>query len=277
MKKIIIRLADSFIKTPAGKVWLRGLSRFYEFFRYRNSLSAHAIANNELKDLFSDLTVRLGFFKGLKYPTFESFGSSLYPKLSGNYECELFQTFEKFTMEGIPNFIDIGCAEGYYAVGVAKAVANCHVIAFDIDENARELCTNMAKCNGVSDWVEVKVACSDEWLGEQKFADNTLILCDCEGFEFELFTPANIPNLKNCNLIIEMHPFINRKIKPTLTALFKETHNITIVSSKDDKRKIFDLNETYLSLTPLQKNIIVQEGRPFTMDWLIATSKQSNL
>jgi hypothetical protein len=51
------------------------------------------VSTENLKQLFNDLTVRTGFMKRMKYQGFSSYGSSIFPKLSGTYECELNQVF----------------------------------------------------------------------------------------------------------------------------------------------------------------------------------------
>lgn len=41
------------------------------------------------RDVFPDLIVKHGPFKGMKYPAVKSVGSSLFPKLLGCYEKEI--------------------------------------------------------------------------------------------------------------------------------------------------------------------------------------------
>jgi len=72
--------------------------RIAEWFRYERSLLDHKIAKNTLITYFNDLVVRDVFFKGLKYSGFNSFGSSLFPKLSGTYVNELIHVFEMHPM-----------------------------------------------------------------------------------------------------------------------------------------------------------------------------------
>lgn len=60
-----------------------------------------------------------GPFKGLMYPR-ESVGSAWAPKLLGTYESELSPTIERIVSGGYRSVVDIGAAEGYYAVGLAK-------------------------------------------------------------------------------------------------------------------------------------------------------------
>jgi methylase of polypeptide subunit release factors len=51
--------------------------------------------------------------------------------------------------------IDIGAAEGYYAIGFARRLPAARVIASDLDPVARLLCWLLARRNGVGDRVSV--------------------------------------------------------------------------------------------------------------------------
>ncbi|MFZ1789307.1 MAG: 50S ribosomal protein L11 methyltransferase, partial [Saprospiraceae bacterium] len=108
------------------------------------------------QNIFPDLTVRMGPFKSMKYPKFEAVCSTILPKLIGTYEMELANIIEDVKNKSYETIIDIGCAEGYYAVGFAMTTSNAQIIAYDIDPDARELCLEMAKLNLVEDKIIIK-------------------------------------------------------------------------------------------------------------------------
>src|SRR6185312_11284308 len=60
-----------------------------------------------------------GLFEGMKYLERPSQGMLL-TRLLGVYEAELHPYFTAFVEEGLEVIIDVGCAEGYYAVGLAR-------------------------------------------------------------------------------------------------------------------------------------------------------------
>jgi hypothetical protein len=244
--------------------------RIGECFRFERSCHDHQVAEQRLIIHFNDLVVRDGFFKGLKYSGFNSFGSSLFPKLSGTYENELIPVFEKIQSNNYNSIIDIGSAEGFYANGLALKFPASNIYAFDIDILAQQLCNEMSVINGIDKRVFVNGVCTNKWLSSFDFEKKSLIICDCEGFEIKLFDDSNVKNLSNCDLIIEMHPMFVKEVKQYLIDLFKNTHHLEFISSLDDKRKIFDLPLKYASFTNLEKIKLVQEGRTFTMEWLIA-------
>jgi hypothetical protein len=68
------------------------------------------------------LHVRSGPFAGMDYVVNAAEGAFL-PRILGVYERELHPDLTAFAAEGLDHVIDIGCAEGYYAVGSGAADA----------------------------------------------------------------------------------------------------------------------------------------------------------
>jgi len=231
-------------------------------------------SKSEFDSIFNSLTVLNGPFKGLKYPSLDSVGSVIYPKLLGSYESELHQALNTILGEDYSEILDIGCAEGYYAIGMAKKYDNAKIYAFDIDENAQKLCLEMAILNDVSRKVEIKSEFTPELLGLFEFTKKSLIICDCEGFESILFNTENIKNLKQCDLIIELHDFIDIEISGNLKELFSKTHNIESIFSLDDIHKAQNYKYQELSgLSLFDKNKILRERRPAIMEWIVCKPK----
>ena len=84
-----------------------------------------------------------GPFAGLKYVS-ASTGGSYYCKLLGTYEQELNPCVEAIRQAAPKRIVDIGAAEGYYAVGLAKILPKTQVIAFEMTEIGRSLLARMA-------------------------------------------------------------------------------------------------------------------------------------
>jgi SAM-dependent methyltransferase len=150
-------------------------------------------------------TVISGLFKGMQYPNLESAGSALLPKIIGNYEDELQDSFTRLLKNTYTEILDIGCAEGYFAVGFAMKQKGAKVYAYDTDAKAISLCKAMAEKNNVSAQMVYGGTCTAYELAAFKFSGRSLILSDCEGYEKELFTTQNIGNLKNSDIVIEVH------------------------------------------------------------------------
>jgi hypothetical protein len=273
IKKIFNPLVQLLVGSAPGWTLAKLIGRLWEWLRFERSKIEHQKVAASLQLVFQDLSVRAGFFQGMKYVEYSSVGSSLFPKLAGSYESELFETLTRLEKRNYQQIIDIGCAEGYYAVGFARKFETAGVIAFDINPAARQLCLEMAKANEVANRVRIEERCTSDWLGSQDFKTHTLIFSDCEGFEKELFLETNVHNFSNCDLIIEMHPFVSPGIRQYLVDLFSSSHSMSFVSSHDNSRKIFDLNAGYRHLSNLEKVKLVEEGRIFTMDWIILEAR----
>src|SRR5262249_7917881 len=99
-----------------------------------------------------------GPFAGMKYLP-RSARSLLPPKLLGCYEAELPPVWERIAGRPYDTVINVGCGEGYYAVGLARLLPAVHVHAFDADPLAQDLCRLLAERNGVAGRVTVAGAC----------------------------------------------------------------------------------------------------------------------
>jgi 23S rRNA U2552 (ribose-2'-O)-methylase RlmE/FtsJ len=222
--------------------------------------------------ILEDPVVKNGPLKGLIYPGFISYGSSIYPKIIGSYERELHPTLFEIIYSKFNNIIDIGSAEGYYAVGLAKKSPNSKIIAFDIKQEANKLCKKLATLNNVENRILIQQKCDSNWLLKYKFTVNDLIICDCEGYEKELFTKKNIENLRNTTLLIEVHDFVDLTISNFLQDLFRSTHNLKKNNSISDieKAKTYNYPGTDI-LTLNEKQILFAENRPGIMEWFYFT------
>lgn len=234
------------------------------------------IAEEKLKRLYADGKVKGGFFEGLRYASMKSVYSSLYPKLFGSYEIELYPVLQEFNKNDYRNILDIGCAEGYYAVGLAMKFPHAKVYAYDIEPEALRLCSELAIHNNVQDRVILGEKCSSDTLEKFGFSGRSLIVSDCEGYERELFTKDNIGKLGSVDLIIELHSFVYRDVKEYLVELFAPSHDHELISSFDTARKLFDFKPFMENMTKAEQMKVIDEKRPFTMEWLILKPKKSN-
>src|SRR5215475_10211632 len=81
-------------------------------------------------------------------------------KLLGSYEHELHDTIAQTEWREPKVVVNVGCAEGYYAVGFAKKW-NIPVYAWDTDQAALDLCADYAKRNKVGDKVTLRKGTKD--------------------------------------------------------------------------------------------------------------------
>jgi hypothetical protein len=71
-------------------------------------------------------------------------------KLLGCYEQPLLPFIEQVIQAAYPTILNIGCAEGYYAVGVVRRMLDARILAFDSNPGAQQVCRELAAKNGVA-------------------------------------------------------------------------------------------------------------------------------
>lgn len=210
-----------------------------------------------------------GPFAGMEYVGKPSEGP-LMPRLLGAYEQELHPHLSRFRQEGVDCVIDVGCAEGYYAVGLARAWADVTVYAYDIDPNARERCTYMAGRNGVGD--RVIVGAEFKPTDFEAFADRKpLVIMDVEGAELDLLRPDLSPALAGMRLIVETHDLFRPGALETIWGRFAPTHEIERV---DLGLRDVPLPAWLQNLAPLDHVLSIWEWRLKPTPWLVMTPKQ---
>src|SRR5215467_5080403 len=129
--------------------------------------------NSSLIGKFGD-AVLMGPFTGMRIITEPPFWNdgNLGTKLMGIYESELHSVM-KTAVERKPNSVlNFGCAEGYYAVGLARMLPDADIIAIDQNAILVDRCNEAAQLNGIPAehwWPMVgKIRMSDFSLGEAK-------------------------------------------------------------------------------------------------------------
>jgi precorrin-6B methylase 2 len=224
-------------------------------------------------ELFPDPVVAGGPFAGMKWIV-QSFGSSLLPKLLGSYESELHPALEEAFRENYDTVVDIGCAEGYYAVGMARRLPRATVYAFDTNPHARRLCGRVVKLNGLEDRVRIGGSCDAAVLSSLPLGEKALIISDCEGYEKLLFDRNMAALLAKHDLIVEVHDFLDIETSSKLREAFLETHHIQSIKSIDDIQKAHTYQYPRLDKYDLKtKWLILTERRPGIMEWLVLKSK----
>jgi Met-10+ like-protein len=210
------------------------------------------------------LTVKRGPFCGLTYPAaFMADSGDVVAKMLGLYEAELTGVFEEWIAAGFERIIDVGSAEGYFAVGLALASPGTTVYAFDVNPEARERCSQLAELNGVADRVQVRGRCGPAELREL-VAGRTGVLVDCEGCETMVLDPEAAPVLSQCDVLVELHDFIDPAISSIVLPRFEETHDVTLIDARGR-------DDTYApeldGLGTRDRRLLLSERRPPGMQW----------
>jgi hypothetical protein len=172
-------------------------------------------------------TVAAGPFAGMRLD-YERFPVHASPKFLGTYEQELHGVIEKAIQLRPMCVLNIGCAEGFYAVGLAMRLKSAQVFAADADPKALSATMKNAELNGVSARVHPIAIVKPHRLSRYLRADASLLVMDCEGAEFSLLDPANDPILGRANILVEIHPEFGNKHE--IIQRFVQTHSITEIS-----------------------------------------------
>ena len=247
------------------------LAHFLERERHRNENAPPPPVldlDAALKTISPDLTVRHGVFRGLKYPEEKSVCSALIPKLLGSYESELQPLLQRLQARNYSEVVDIGCAEGYYAVGLGRLFPDSKVFAYDTNAEAIRLCRLMAQANQVESRMSIGSFCDAATLQNLPLTGRALVVSDCEGYEKHLFTADTIRKLGKHDVLIEVHDFIDIAISSRLRADFQATHKLEVIHSIDDIKKAQTYD--YPELAPFdlaQRKILLAEHRPAIMEW----------
>jgi hypothetical protein len=216
-------------------------------------------------------TIKHGPFQGMDYGVPASEGGGA-PRLLGVYETTLAPIMDEIIASDPDVIIDIGSAEGYYAVGLARRLHRATVWARDASAIARRKCRKLAQLNGVEDRVEIG--------GEMTHADfdiclrhRTVVICDIEGDEVILLDPNAAPGLYAADILVECHPNHDKSCVATLMARFADTHQIIELGRDLDTA---GLPKWMDGSSDLDRLIALWEWRSTPTPWLWMTAKPAH-
>lgn len=214
-----------------------------------------------------------GPFQGMLLPDRKAWlDGDIAPKVLGYYEAELHNLIRHVASASYSLVINIGCAEGYYAIGLARLMPGATIRAFDSSEAAQQICREAAARNGVADRVVVDGKCDGELLDRiLRPGVTAFLLLDCEGAEKELLDPDKVPSLRGCDFVVECHDFYDREIKSTILRRFALTHQLTVIREGGRDPNAVPM---LTSLSSLDRWLTVCEFRPETMEWIVGIRKQ---
>jgi hypothetical protein len=251
----------------------RFLRRFFIQSRLSNLEKRRELLSNQLAISF-DFTVRYGIFKGVKLSkNFNWSKSDIAPMLLGTYEQQIVEYISKIPMKK-KYFINIGAGDGYYVAGMLHSGLADFAFAFEMNEKSREIILKNMQLNGLDNRFEIKGIASSSFLDDfsSSVLENSLLLVDIEGYEFELFDRIEMSRLKHTNIVIEIHDFDGESTDKVenLLSLLGNTHSISLLTTGSR-----DLDK-YLELANFHDNdrwLIVSEGRPTLMKWACCEPK----
>ena len=244
------------------------MNQLYNLLRLLARWRSQVLVNTHISSEGAKITG--GPFKGMDYVSAATEGA-LIPRLIGTYESELHPHFAALAAQGVDCVIDVGCAEGYYAVGLARMLPDAIVHARDTDPKAREACTELAGKNGVADRVIVGGEFAPDGF-EAFTGQRVLVLVDTEGAEVDILQPDLSPALAGMNIIVETHDIYRAGARATLVERFAPTHDIVTVFQGP---KTYDMPDWLKPLPHLDQLLAVWEWRIQPTPWLVMTPKEA--
>lgn len=185
-----------------------------------------AVLAKKQVDSLANGKVISGPFAGMKYVE-NSIGSAYTPKILGTYELELHSIIQDLCSKNFTLIIDVGAAEGYYAIGMAMRNSLTRVIAFETELKGQALLKEMAQLNNVANRIIIIGKCDVSSLQNVlNSQDKCLLIMDVEGAEKELLNPEIIPRIHNCEILVELHECICPGVAEIINSRFSHTHNI---------------------------------------------------
>jgi hypothetical protein len=216
--------------------------------------------------------VRYGPFTGMRWLDDPTWGrSDQGVLLLGLYEQEV----SKNLIEAPAHFrvfVDIGAADGYYAVGLLHSGRVDRSIAFEAIPKCRAAITRLATKNGVANKITVLGAAADGFVNTLRDhninSHETMFLIDIEGAEFKVLTEEIFAYLKDSLIVVETHPNIYADPQGEMERLIQRasrTHRATNWYS--GSRNPWTIRELD-GLPEVDRWILCSEGRLELQQWL---------
>ncbi len=245
-------------------------------FTYRYHIyNRRLLISNELNKEFNG-TVKYGKFKGFKLGTGYNWGKAdLAGMLLGLYEFEILESLI-LASKNKKFLIDIGAADGYFAIGSLVSNLFTKTICYEISPQSRINLDANAKINGVRNRLEIFGEGKSDFynqiidLGIE--LSQCVILCDIEGGEFSLFSDVVLKNLKDSIIIIEIHDWhINgfeeyNELKTRASQYFE----VQLLTTKSRDLSVFP---EIAHLSDNDRWLICSEGRHKLTTWLQLSPK----
>lgn len=220
-----------------------------------------------LPKLYSDFDglVQSGPFTGVKLLPDVCWGDGdTASKLLGLYEDELHSYINRMVANEPDLVVNLGSAEGYYAVGMALRCSKSRVVAADIDARARDITAKTAAANSVC--VELmNGVTANELQGIIAGANKPFLIIDIEGAENTVLDPVLAPDLSRCTILVESHDCFDPGITQRLMQRFETTHHTELIRAAGKNPWMFSALD---KMWDLEKLILVNECRPESAQWI---------
>ena len=222
--------------------------------------------------LYGDEVVQ-GPFLGLRYPPPEQWASCRFEKINGTYEHELHPLITRLVQEKhYRMIINVGAAEGFFSVGLAKVFPDAKLIAYEAKEENIAFCDNLARINQVADRVTTRGFCTAELLAAETPSAPVLVWMDIDTGERAVLDPVAVPWLRNADIVVELHDCLEPGLTELIRSRFVSTHEIEQITNSGLDYKNYPVLRNLL-FTEIYA--LVGEDRRGLQDWFFMRPKSS--
>ena len=229
-------------------------------------------------DQVHNSTIQHGPFRGMLLSQGDWWGKIDRPSMIyGFYEQEVLESLTS-SKEKFKTLIDVGAADGYYAIGGILSGTFQRSVCYEIAKEGQNQIKKNAELNNVYKNIEIRGEAKrnfyDDFTPEE--LTSSLILMDIEGVEFDIFSKReDFLKLQNSTLIIESHAlyFNDGEAKQQhLINLAKEFFDVTELKTGPRDFSIFPDLQKY---SDSDRWLMCSEGRGELMSWLRLDPKKN--
>jgi hypothetical protein len=175
-----------------------------------------------------------GPFRGMRIELSPLSSRHLLGYILGSQELELREAIDAIVARGYRTILNVGAADGYYAVGLAMRLREARVEAFEALPELHPVIARTAAANGVASRVVIEGTCTPALLRTRLDAAEgpTLILMDIEGGEIGLLDLDTTPELARADILVETHDAFVADATETLIRRFSDTHDVACYAAR---------------------------------------------
>lgn len=249
-----------------------------EIFRSETVSERRSRVSKELFE-YCNGTIKYGPFKGLKLTSNTWWGGNdLGSMCFGLYENELLEFLHSESLVKRDTFVDIGAADGYYAIGLLKSKRIKKALCFEITSEGRNTIEQNWNINEQPGEIEIK---GDVFKDFKSSINNinlkkSIVLIDIEGAEFSFLENEVLRTLRDTVIAIEIHNWIPNFIE-LYSGFLKNANEFFDIEILDRKERNTFLFEELRSLTDDNRLLLTSEARPCVMRFLILKPKSNTV
>lgn len=220
-----------------------------------------------------------GPFRGMRLVLSPLSSRHLLGYILGSQERELHEVIGRIIDRGYRRILNVGAADGYYAVGLALRLPKAQVEAFEMLPEFHALIRRSARQNGVESRIALYGRCDAADLRQRLRQAGTrpLVLMDIEGGEKALLDLEAVPELQGADILVETHDAFVPQVTETLIERFWQTHEVECYTALP--RILADFPADFLPLLrrrfPRLVVDLMDERRTGVQRWLFLAAKDA--